>query len=142
MTNLDTAREHVDRAPDLACLLNASYSAFTLMLSLIRREQDRGGLLFPAFVMAGVPAASGRKTLAAAPSLTVAANGPTPQMAVDPALPGEEVALAIAKLSETIACRLGDAVLTADDPADRHACAEAARQAWELHVRLGGAQYP
>jgi hypothetical protein len=142
MTNLDTARDYVSRASDLVCLLNASYNAFTVMLEVIRQEQDRGGPLFPAFVMAGVPAANGRMALAGAPSLTIPTGELTRKRASDPSPTGEQAALAVAQLSEVLACRLDDAAVTAWSPGDRVACADAARHAWELHVRLGGARIP
>ncbi len=135
MKNLDAASECIERAISLSDLLDASYNSFTLMLEVIEREQDRGGPLFAAFVMAGVPASSGRFALLTAPSFP-ASTRHTPPMVAGEAESAEQAADAIARLSLILAHRLDDEAATAVNADDRTACAEAARHAWALHARL------
>jgi hypothetical protein len=137
MDSLDTARQRIERATDLPAVLDASYRAFATMLAVIEQEEDRGGPLFPAFVLAGVPASSGRFALAGAPSLPVSARTGQPTPIGLPAAPADQTAAGIAKLSQLLALRLDEAALNAERTADRHACTEAARQAWALQARLG-----
>ncbi len=69
MKSLDAARERIARATDLSEVLDASYRAFATMLHVIQQEQDRGGPMFAAFMMAGKPATDGTLALLTAPSL-------------------------------------------------------------------------
>lgn len=137
MSCFDALGERIERASHVPDILDASYWAFTTMLDLIHKQQDRGGPMFAAFVMAGVPASSGRLALLAAPSL------PASTRLMPPASTGaflgspEQTADAVAWLSLNLAHRLDDVAATADNAEDRNACVEAARHAWALHARLG-----
>jgi hypothetical protein len=137
MSCFDALRERIERASDLPGILDASYYAFATMLDLIYRQQDRGGPLLAAFVMAGVPASSGRLALLAAPSLPASTRltSPTPTGAL--VASPEQIADAVSWLSLILAHRLDDEAATADNAEDRNACVEAARHAWALHARLG-----
>jgi hypothetical protein len=138
MRDIDQARELIEQAADLPALLDASHRAFVTILGVIYREQDRGGPLFPAFVMAGPPASSGQFALAAAPSLPASSEDQLPASAGSlPGISGAESAAAVAGLSRALAPRLDDAAMTAEQPADRRACAGAARCAWAVLARLG-----
>ena len=137
MRCLDAARERVERATDLAQLLDASYCAFTTMLDVIQREQESGGPLFGAFMMAGHPASSGRLAVLTAPSLPAPTRlSPSLPAAGLPA-PAEHTAEEVASLSLILAYRLDDQAAAADNAEDRDACVDAARHAWTLHARLG-----
>jgi hypothetical protein len=138
MHDIDQAHELIEQAADLPALLDASHRAFVTILGVIYQEQDRGGPLFPAFVMAGPAASSGRFALAAAPSLPASSEDQLPASAGSlPAISGAESAAAVAGLSRTLAHRLDDAATTAAQPADRRACTGAARCAWAVLARLG-----
>jgi len=137
MDSIEQAKRNIERATDLTSVLDASYRAFAVMLAVIEQEEERGGPLFPAFVLAGVPANSGRFALSAAPSLPASARTGSPVPIGLPAAPAHQTAADIAKLSQLLATRLDDAALAALLTADRRACIDAARQAWALRARLG-----
>jgi hypothetical protein len=137
MKCLDAARERMERATDLAEILQASYCAFTTMLDLIQREQERGGPLFAAFMMAGCPASNARLALLTAPSLPAATRLTSSLPAGGRSASAEHTAEAIASLSLVIAYCLDDQAAAAGNAEDRDACVEAARHAWALQARLG-----
>jgi len=139
MSSLEMARERVERASDLAGVLDASYFAFMTLLDVVKEQQDRGGPLFPAFVAAGVSVACGRFAIAEAPSLAVSAHMNAAIGGDDAASSAEKTAADIADLCRVIAHRLDDAAPTARDVRDRRACQEASRHAHALCARLGGA---
>jgi hypothetical protein len=135
---IEQARVEIERAADLPGLLDASLQAFTTITAIIYREQDRGGSLFPAFVMAGRPASSGRRALAAAPSLPAMSQDAQPATGgAPPTWSAGESAAAVAGLSRVLGHRLEDAAVMAEQPGDRQACAGAARCAWALLAQLG-----
>lgn len=148
MKSVETARERIARATDLCEVLDASYRAFATMLRVIQQEQDQGGPLFAAFMMAGTPADAGRLALLDAPSLPASTRlTPFPHAAdltpsaeracsAERAGSSEHAAAAVAWLSLILACRLDDQAASADNAEDREACVEAARHAWTLHARL------
>src|SRR5258708_2561570 len=135
MKSLDAARERFGRATDLSEVLDASYRAFATMLHVIQQEQDRGGPMFAAFMMAGKPATDGTLALLTAPSLPDSTRF-TPVRAAGPSASAEQTADAVAWLSLILACRLDDQAASADNAEDRDACVEAARHAWAMHARL------
>ena len=57
---MDTTQQHLREADGLAAVLDAAYSAFEGMLSVIYPVQDPASGLFAAFVMAAASAANGR----------------------------------------------------------------------------------
>jgi hypothetical protein len=142
MNSLETARVRVEHASDLTSVLSACHAAFMTLLDVIQDQQDRGGPLFAAFVMAGVPAASGRFAVTAAPSLRTPLTSEAPTRATAPAGSAEEIAVGVARLSLLIAYRLYEAALAAQGAEDRRACRDAARHALDLHARFSGTPPP
>jgi len=138
MNNFAIARERLEQNTDICGVLNASYGAFMTLLDVVKEQQDRGGPLFAAFVIAGVSVASGRFAIAEAPSLSVSARMEPTQRARDGGGSAEDAAAAIADLCRVMIRRLDDVALIAD-VRDRRACREASRHARALCARLGGA---
>ena len=132
----DHSYDEVARATGVTGLLDTAYTAFLAMLADIQVQQDRHGSLFEAFVIAGGSAAQGRFALVPAPSLPAAARARQIPPAVPAVPPEDDVAAAIARLSELLARRLGEAAALARHDADRQACAEAARHARALTARF------
>lgn len=139
MKSLAFARERMEQATDLGGVLDASYGVFMTLLDVVKEQQDRGGPLFAAFVIAGVSVAGGRFAIGEAPSLSASALM-NPALGVsDAAGSAEEMAAAIADLCRVVASRLDEVALIADDVRDRRACQDASRHARALCARLGGA---
>ena len=133
MNRINAAQRRLQQASDLAAILDAAYQAFEEMLSVIHPAQDPASGWFAAYVMAAASAANGRNALALAPSL------PRRPLLAMPAEPGpgpgerpEQVAEAVAGLSDLVAGRLASAAVGAPDPGDRDACGHAARHAWDI----------
>jgi hypothetical protein len=147
MSQLEDAHERMTAAVGLSEVLAAAYTAFDAMLPVIEDQQDQGGPHFAAFVMAGVPAATGRLALVAAPSLPAECllAGSAGRVSGGRASGGrtaEEVAELLAGLGQVMARRLYDATLTAADADDREACSRASHHARELCAWLGGDAAP
>jgi hypothetical protein len=97
--------------------------------------------------MAGVPAATGRLALVAAPSLPADCllAGSAERVSGGQTAGGrtaEEIAELLAGLGREMARRLYDATLTAADVDDRKACSRASHHARELSAWLGGDAAP
>jgi hypothetical protein len=75
MTRINAVQHRLQQASDLAAVLDAAYTAFEGMLSVIDPVQDPASGLFAALVMAAASAANGRNVLALAPSLRGAPAG-------------------------------------------------------------------
>lgn|SRR5487761_245593 len=138
MTRITAARHRVQRASDLAAVLDAAYEAFEQMLAVIHPVQDPASGLFAALVMAAASAANGRNALALAPSLPkrplcAAPAGDRPSFSEPP----EVVARIVAGLSRLVAGRLAQAAASAPDTGDRAACQHAARSAVDICELLG-----
>ena len=69
MTPISAAHDRLQRASDLAAVLDAAYAAFEGMVAVLHAVQDSGSGLFAAAVMAGASAAGGRDALLFAQSL-------------------------------------------------------------------------
>jgi hypothetical protein len=139
MNDFAIARARLDQATDIGGVLNASYGAFMTLLDAVKEQQDRGGPLFAAFVMAGVSVAGGRFAIAEAPSLSTSARMEPTTRSCDVGGPAEDTAAAIADLCWVMIRRLDDVALIADDVRDRRACRDASRHARALRACLGGA---
>lgn len=137
MNCIERARTRVEQAAGLAAVLDASYSAFLLLLPVIEGQQDPGSRWFVPFVVAGSSAAGGRFALLDAPSLPASARASGVPMPGQ--LPADQAASAVIGLTRALALRLDSAALAAGQAADRAACARAARHARELCASLGGA---
>ena len=136
MSSLFVARERLDRASDLAAILDAAYDTFETMLSVLRAHEDPGDPMFGAVIMAAASAADGRDAVLFAPSLP-----PQPLQAADAGERHDAVGAAadlLASLSELLAGRLDDAERIAPDPGDQAACQAAARWARDIHALLIG----
>src|SRR5689334_22103335 len=136
MSSLFVMRERLDRASDLAAILDTACDAFESMLSVLRAHEDPGDPMFGAVVLAAASAADGRDAVLFAPSLpphrrhaAEADDGPGAVGAVADMLAG---------LSELLAARLDDAARIAPDPGDQAACQAAARWARDIHSLLTG----
>ena len=139
MTRLETARDHLEQAEGPAAMLDAAHDAFDDMLAVIRAHEDPDDGLFVPLVMAAASAADGRNALAFAPSLPPHRLHP-PTAGEEPSGPGpaREIAGQLAALSDLLATRLTAAAGTAQDPADRAACTDAARSARDICALLTG----
>jgi hypothetical protein len=144
MDSIDVARARLEQAAGLPPVLDAAYEAFEEMLCAIEDQQDPAGGAFAAFVMSGAAAASGRDALAAAPSLLPAASPePADAIAVSTGdLTTEDIAAALAALSQLLASRLTGASDLSAEVGDRVACAQAARHAASICSLLGGIPQP
>jgi hypothetical protein len=140
MTFFISARERLERASDLAAVLDAAYLAFEGMRLGFRACEDPATGLFAAFVMAAASAADGRDAVVFAPSLP-------PRRDYGAAMTGEgapggdgaeRVADDAAGLSRLLVSCLARAAGSTADPGDRDACEQAARCARELCELLGG----
>jgi hypothetical protein len=130
--------ERLQHATSLTAMLEAAYGAFESMLVAIRAHENPASGLFAAFVMATASAADGRDAVAFAPSFPPR-PGPQPPDDGDgePAEEGDEaIAESAAALSRLLAARLAEAGASAPDPADRAACADAARCAENIYGML------
>ena len=139
MDRITTAHTRLAQANGLPGILDAAYDAFEAMLPVIHGQQNPASGAFVAFVIAAAYAANGRDAVGRAPSLPPVAPRPVPADAPEP-VAARDTAIALADLSELLGRRLGDAARTAS-PADKAACAEAAREAdrlWSLLTRTAG----
>src|SRR6185437_7184813 len=130
----------VEQAVGLSAVLEVSYCAFLILLSVIELQQDPASPWFAQFVLAGPPAAGGRFALLDAPSLPS-----TPADFHDSAgahMPAGGAVAAVVGLSQVLATRLDTATLAAGNAGDRDACARAAQHARDLYAKLGGAPPP
>lgn len=140
MNCIELARTRVEQAAGIAAVLDASYTAFLLLLPIIERQQDPASPWFVPFVMAGSSAAGGRLALLDAPSLPAPAPGsdvPAPGH-----LPADATAAAVISLGQALVVRLDSAAVAAEHAGDREACGRAARHARDLCASLGGAPPP
>jgi hypothetical protein len=134
MTRIDAAQLSMQRASDLAAVLDAAYEAFEAMLSVLHPAPDPASDLFAVLVMAAASAANGRNALALAPSLP---RHPLHAMSTarERRCPGgspEHVTGIVAGLSHLVAGRLTQAASCAPDTEDRVACGHAARSARDI----------
>lgn len=141
MTCLRNASQRLDHAAGLAAIMDAAYDGFEDMLAVLRAYEDQAGSLFAAFMLAAA-AAAGRDAILFAPSLPPG-QGRTQlasALAADPEASAGHAADAAAELGQLLAERLAGAGQAAADPADRAACADAARCAQEICglLRRGG----
>lgn len=152
MHPIAVARARIDVARSLPEVFSASCRGFEEMLATIREHEEEAGGLFAAFVMAAASAADGRDALFAAPSLPVPMPAPPAQSAPgvgdtagpvsDPVMLAsiDEIADALADLSQLMAATLANAASRALDRSDQAACADAVRCAeamWSLLARPG-----
>ena len=139
MDDIETVRARLEVA-DLAAdgvsgLLEAAWHAFGLVLAASAECQDRSAELLAAFSFASAAATAGRLVLWAAPSLPRTCAWETGhEMAVAEDL--EDAADALARLACVLNTRLSAVGRDGEDPADRGACADAARQAGEIYRLL------
>jgi hypothetical protein len=134
MNLITTMTTRLDQARSLAGILAAGYEAFEFMLPVLEAHQDPEGGAFTTFVMAATYAVGGRDALLFAPSLPHSRNSqPDGHDAPGTAL---ETAIALARLSQLLAARLGHAAALAASAADRRACAGGAFQASTLAALL------
>lgn len=139
MDDIETVRARLEVA-DLAAdgvtgLLEAAWDAFSLLFAVSEELQDRSAELFAAFSFASAAAAAGRVVLWAAPALPRTCAWETGhEMAVAEDL--EDTADALARLADILTTRLSSAGRDTEDPADRGACTDAARQAGEIYRLL------
>src|SRR5258708_240530 len=133
MASVSRVREHVAGAGSLPELLDAAYEAFEAMLTVIRQHDKPDTEMFVPMVLAGASAGNGRDSVLFAPSL--------PPRRLDADMAGEDglrpmagraAADWLSHLCEVLACRLTEAVASADAPGDRQGCLDAARCAREV----------
>jgi hypothetical protein len=134
--HIAAAIARLESASGLGSILDAACDGFEQMLPVIEDQQDPASGAFTAFVMAGAYAANGRDALLFAPSLPrlsgAQASGPGKDWQA------LEAALALTRLSQVLAQRLGAAAGVAGDVADRRACVRGRREADRLARLLRG----
>ena len=132
------SRERLQHATALPAVLEAAYGAFEDMLVVVRAHENPASGLFAAFVMAAASAADGRDAVAFAPSFPPRPSTQPPGDGDgEPAEENDEaIAQAVAALSRLLAARLAEAGVSAPDPGDRAACADAARCAENVYGLL------
>jgi hypothetical protein len=139
MTCINTIRQRVEGAGNLAALLDAAYDAFEQLISLTQEHAEPADGWFAALVFAGSEAAEGRDAVAPAPSLPARQlAGPRPEQAGVACQSIAAVAGGMADMAGILAARLIQAAMSAPEPGDRTACWRGARCAQEIHVLLAG----
>jgi len=135
------AKAHLQEATGLTAVLSGTYEAFEGMLSVIRAHESRAEGMFAAFVMSAASAANGRDAVAGAPSLPRTGGGIQAPAERDLAAAAsvKEIARDLAGLGRVLTGRLAAAASSAPHPADRAACAAAARHAGNISALLSGA---
>ncbi len=125
----------------IPAVLSGTYEAFEGMLSVIRAHESRAEGMFAAFVMSAASAANGRDAVAGAPSLPRTGGGIQAPAERDLAAAAsvKEIARDLAGLGRVLTGRLAAAASSAPHPADRAACAAAARHAGNISALLSGA---
>ena len=131
MWEVEGVRSRLEAAGDLAELLEVAWDAFSLTLAVCQECQSQSVELFAAFAFAASAAASGRRVLAAAPSLPPGRENGTGHEAIVRPDDLEGVGEGLAGLADLLGVRLSSAARQARGPGDRRACqgatAEAAR---------------
>jgi hypothetical protein len=130
----------LERADDLADLLDAAWDAFEAIISATGTYADTSEGFSTAMVYALTAAAEGRDAIIMAPSLPGRTAGEQPPRSWKLA-PGNrpgEAAAAMAALSAVLAVSLAAAASQAADPVDRAACLTGARHAREIGALLAG----
>ena len=116
----DTTQQRLQEANGLAAVLDAAYTAFEAMVSVIHPVQDPASGLFAALVMAATSAADGRNALALAPSLPrhplLAAPAEQQSWSGEPSERVAEVVAGLAWLACQIAPACTDVALAARSP--------------------------
>ena len=135
MREIDGIRSRLEAASRLAELLDVAWDAFTVMLAVCQECESQPPGLFAASAFAASAAASGRRVLAAAPSLPSGrGNGTGHEAIVWPDL--EEVGDGLVGLADVLDGRLSAAAGQADDPGDRRACQDVAVEAARIRELL------
>jgi hypothetical protein len=148
MDRITAARARIDQAQDLPDLLTTAFTAFQDMLQVLEHHLERDDGTFAAFILSATAAANGRDRIAAAPSLppaVITAFYARPEPQAESLLADAtviHVAITVAGLSTQLAGRLEAAARSSAMPADRDACAHAARHASRILALLGGAREP
>jgi hypothetical protein len=138
MTCINTIRQRVEDAGNLAALLDAAYDAFEQLMSLTQEHAEPADGWFAALVFASGEAAEGRDAVAAAPSLPARQlAGPRPERA-DACQSIAAVAGGLADVAGILAARLSQAAMSAPESGDRLACWRGGRCAEEIHALLAG----
>ena len=129
--------DRLQAAHSLEGILDAVYTVFEEMLTVVRAHQDPDDAMFVPFVMAATCAASGRDAILFAPSLP-----PHPRQAatVGEYRPGTAMTAAreLGGLCQILETKLTEAASYASGQRDRSACLDAAAQARELRDYLSG----
>jgi hypothetical protein len=136
MTCLAAARDRVQEAEGLPAILDAAYTAFEGMLTVIEDHQDPDDAMFISFVMAAPCAASGRDAVLFAPSLPPVPLRVTSKQ-TEPQRSEVTSARQLAELCELLASRLAEAAGAATQRRDQTACCQAADCARELRDFVG-----
>jgi hypothetical protein len=129
------------QADGLPAILAAAETAFSTLLTELRAREDPASPDFIPVMVAATAAADGRDAVLFAPSLPWPAPAPATQtdavtagpLPADPLLAGS-----LPDLSLMLAARLDHATRAAPNPADREACATAARSARQIYHLIAG----
>lgn len=141
MNRILSAQNRLREATGLPAVLDAAYDAFETIRSVLREHDDPADAMFVPFVMSATAAANGRDVIGFAPSLPPRrlSGTPAPADAAQPGAGAGQLAAAVAGLSQLIASRLAQAAGSAPDTGDKAACADACRDARDIHALLTGA---
>lgn len=142
MNELEKAHARMDAAVGLDEVLAAACAGFLAMVPVIEDQQDPASPHFPAFVMAGASAASGRLALLAAPSLPDDSRSAGFADNASRGRAAEDIAGLLAELCQLMARRLYEAAVAATDADDREACSRASHHARQLRALFGADPVP
>jgi hypothetical protein len=118
-------------ADGFPALLAAAWDTFELVQATASADAAESPDLYPAFTFARGAAVSGRNALAFAPSMPpIPADAAYPR--TKPAEDVDKIADALADLASALSILLQESAELADDPADRTACQNAAREADQI----------
>jgi hypothetical protein len=128
---IELIHQRLVNADGLSALLAAAWDIFELVQATAFADAAESPDLYPAFTFARGAAVNGRNALAFAPSMpSIPADAAYPR--TKPADDVDKIADALADLASALSIRLQESAELADDPADRTACQNAAREADQI----------
>jgi hypothetical protein len=136
MSSVPAVLADLRQADGLPAILAAAETAFSTLLTELRAREDPASPDFIPVMVAATAAADGRDAVLFAPSLPWPA--PPPDARADAATADPLLAGSLPDLSLMLAARLDHATRAAPNPADRDACATAARSARQIYHLIAG----
>ena len=131
---LEAAAVATDAVPET---LAAALDTFGVLLASCRASEDKSVERFAAFAFAALAAAEGRRILLTAPSLPLTYELPD-SYPVCAAADLDVTVGALAGLAGALSAHLSAAAHRTQNPGDRGACTDSAREAAQVHQLLTG----